>query len=53
MLAEKAPALVTVEGWRAIDALERERGEAADRPRVKLAARDELLDTARSQTVGS
>ena len=53
MLAEQAPELVTVEGWRAIDALERERGESADRPRVKLAARDELLETARSATVGS
>ena len=53
LLAEKAPDLVTVDGWRAIDALERERGEAAERPRVKLAARDELLDTARSQTAAS
>jgi ferredoxin/flavodoxin---NADP+ reductase len=35
--------VVTAEGWQAIDAHERERGRAADRPRVKLASRDELL----------
>jgi len=35
--------VVTVEGWRAIDAHERERGRAADRPRIKLSSRDELL----------
>jgi ferredoxin/flavodoxin---NADP+ reductase len=43
MLAERKPNLVTVEGWRAIDAHERERGRAAKRPRVKLASHDELL----------
>ncbi len=48
MLAEKAPRLVTLDGWRAIDAEERARGRAADRPRAKLAERDELLETARS-----
>ncbi len=51
LLAEKAPQLVTADGWRAIDSLERRRGEAEARPRVKLAARDELLDAARSVTV--
>ena len=40
--------VVTVDGWRAIDAHERERGRAADRPRVKLASRDELLALATS-----
>jgi ferredoxin--NADP+ reductase len=48
LLAERVGDLVTVEGWRAIDARERERGAADGRPRVKLAARDELLDAARA-----
>ncbi len=43
LLAERKPDLVTVEGWRAIDAHERERGQSEQRPRVKLASRDELL----------
>jgi ferredoxin--NADP+ reductase len=46
LLAERAPDLVTVDGWRAIDAHERGRGRSAQRPRVKLASRDELLDAA-------
>jgi ferredoxin/flavodoxin---NADP+ reductase len=47
LLAERKPDLVTADGWRAIDAHERERGQGADRPRVKLASRDELLAVAR------
>jgi ferredoxin--NADP+ reductase len=43
LLAERKPDLVTVEGWRAIDRNERERGRAAQRPRIKLASREELL----------
>jgi ferredoxin/flavodoxin---NADP+ reductase len=43
LLGERKPDLVTVTGWRAIDARELERGEEAQRPRVKLASRDELL----------
>jgi ferredoxin--NADP+ reductase len=43
LLAARVPALVTLDGWRAIDELERRRGRGLDRPRVKLAARDELL----------
>jgi ferredoxin--NADP+ reductase len=43
LLAERKPELVTVEGWRAIDGHERERGHSEQRPRVKLASRDELL----------
>jgi ferredoxin/flavodoxin---NADP+ reductase len=46
LLAERRPDLVTVDGWRAIDADELERGHTADRPRVKLASRDELLAAA-------
>jgi ferredoxin--NADP+ reductase len=50
LLAERVRDLVTVEGWRAIDARERAQGAGSDRPRVKLAARDELLDAARAGT---
>jgi ferredoxin/flavodoxin---NADP+ reductase len=46
LLAERKPDLVTVEGWRAIDGHELERGRGQQRPRVKLAAREELLATA-------
>src|SRR5215204_232242 len=46
LLAERKPDLVSVEGWRAIDADERHRGQAAQRPRVKLASREELLAAA-------
>jgi ferredoxin--NADP+ reductase len=48
LLAERRPDLVTVEGWRAIDGHEVQRGRSAQRPRVKLASRDELLAAARS-----
>jgi ferredoxin/flavodoxin---NADP+ reductase len=46
LLAERKPDLVTVDGWRAIDAHELERGRSEQRPRVKLASRDELLAAA-------
>jgi ferredoxin--NADP+ reductase len=46
LLAERKPDLISVEGWRAIDADELERGRNAQRPRVKLASRDELLAAA-------
>jgi ferredoxin/flavodoxin---NADP+ reductase len=46
LLATRSPNLVTVEGWRAIDAHELERGRRETRPRVKLASRDELLAAA-------
>jgi ferredoxin--NADP+ reductase len=49
LLDQRRPDLVTVEGWRAIDAHELERGRSEERPRVKLAARDELLAAARPQ----
>jgi ferredoxin--NADP+ reductase len=48
LLAERCPDVVTVDGWRAIDGREVERGRAEDRPRVKLASRAELLDAARA-----
>jgi ferredoxin/flavodoxin---NADP+ reductase len=47
LLAQRKPDLVTVDGWRAIDANERERGRESRRPRVKLASSDELLAAAR------
>jgi ferredoxin/flavodoxin---NADP+ reductase len=46
LLARK-PDVVTVEGWRAIDAHELDRGRGEQRPRVKLTSRDELLAMAR------
>jgi ferredoxin--NADP+ reductase len=46
LLGQRRPDLVTVEGWRAINAHELERGRSEGRPRVKLASRDELLATA-------
>jgi ferredoxin--NADP+ reductase len=46
LLAQRNADLVTSEGWRAIDAHELERGRREQRPRVKLASRDELLATA-------
>jgi ferredoxin--NADP+ reductase len=38
--------VVTLEGWRAIERRELDRGREEQRPRVKLASRDELLDAA-------
>jgi ferredoxin/flavodoxin---NADP+ reductase len=46
LLAERKPDLVTVEGWRAIDAAELESGRSQERPRVKLPSREELLAAA-------
>jgi ferredoxin/flavodoxin---NADP+ reductase len=48
LLEQRKPDLVTADGWHAIDRLERERGDREDRPRVKLAARDELLGAVRA-----
>jgi ferredoxin--NADP+ reductase len=45
-LAKRKPDLIEAEGWRAIDELERARGHAESRPRVKLATREELLAAA-------
>jgi ferredoxin--NADP+ reductase len=50
LLAERKPGLVTGAGWRAIDIHELEHGHSEQRPRVKLASRDELLAAA---TAGS
>jgi ferredoxin--NADP+ reductase len=48
LLAERGVDVVTYEGWEAIDAVERARGEEQGRPRVKLCTWDELLDAAKS-----
>jgi ferredoxin--NADP+ reductase len=47
LLAERGVEVVSYQGWEAIDALERSRGEAQGRPRVKLCTWDELLSAAR------
>ena len=46
LLAERRPDLVTIEGWRGIDAHELRKGHQEQRPRVKLASRDALLAAA-------
>jgi ferredoxin--NADP+ reductase len=48
LLAERKPDLVTADAWRAIDARELEAGLQQERPRVKLASREELLAAAGS-----
>ena len=47
LLAERRAEPVLYEGWRAIDELERSRGEPQGRPRVKLPTWDEFLAAAR------
>jgi ferredoxin--NADP+ reductase len=47
LLAERGVEVVSYQGWEAIDALERSRGEAQGRPRLKLCTWDELLSAAR------
>jgi ferredoxin--NADP+ reductase len=50
LLRERQPALVTYSGWEAIDRHERELGERAGRPRVKLTDIDEMLRIAAAET---
>ncbi|HEX7299401.1 MAG TPA: FAD-dependent oxidoreductase [Solirubrobacteraceae bacterium] len=52
LLAQRKRELVTVDGWRAIAAHELERGRSEERPRVKLASRDELLSAALAAPAG-
>ena len=52
LLAGRKPDLVTESGWRAIDGEELERGRGDDRPRVKLASREELLAAASGAAAG-
>ena len=52
LLRERQPALVTYSGWEAIDRHERELGERAGRPRVKLTDIEEMLRIAAAETPG-
>ncbi|GAB7003400.1 FAD-dependent oxidoreductase [Nocardioides sp. AN3] len=45
-VASRKPTSITVEGWHAIDRYERERGQAGNRPRLKLTSLSDLLATA-------
>jgi ferredoxin--NADP+ reductase len=48
LLADRGVEVVVYDGWRAIDAVEKARGEPQGRPRVKLCTWDELLAAARA-----
>jgi ferredoxin--NADP+ reductase len=50
LLRERRPELITYSGWEAIDRHERELGERAGRPRVKLTQIEEMLRIAASET---
>jgi ferredoxin--NADP+ reductase len=47
LLSERGVDVVMYSGWEAIDALERSRGAAQGRPRIKLSTWDELIEAAR------
>jgi ferredoxin--NADP+ reductase len=49
LLAERGVDVVSYQGWEAIDAVERARGEELGRPRVKLCRWDELIEAARER----
>jgi ferredoxin/flavodoxin---NADP+ reductase len=53
LLLERKPDIVSVEGWRAIDAHELAQGSREQRPRVKLSSRDGLLAAARAASPGA
>jgi len=55
LLAQRKPdAVVSYQGWEAIDAAEKGRGEPQGRPRVKFCRVDEMLEASRSgQPVGA
>jgi ferredoxin--NADP+ reductase len=46
LVRERQPDVVDANGWRAIDAAERARGELADRPRNKFTSITDMLDVA-------
>ena len=46
LLSERGVDFVEFDGWRAIDALEQERGKPLGRPRVKLTSIEEMLEAA-------
>ncbi|MGB3099142.1 MAG: FAD-dependent oxidoreductase [Solirubrobacterales bacterium] len=47
LLDERGASYVEYDGWRAIDALETDRGQTLGRPRVKLTSIDEMVDAAK------
>lgn len=49
VLAERCPDYVTADDWRRLDELELARGDAEDRPRVKVVRVDEMLDHMRKR----
>jgi hypothetical protein len=49
VLAERCPDYVTADDWRRLDELELARGDAEDRPRVKVVRVDEMLDHIRKR----
>jgi ferredoxin--NADP+ reductase len=49
LLGERGIDFVEFDGWRAIDALERSRGEELGRPRVKLTDLESMLEAARGR----
>ncbi len=51
LLAERHPGVVTYAGWERIDRYEREAGEPAGRPRVKLTRLGEMLSIAASEEI--
>lgn len=53
LMRERAPRLVDTDGWRRIDAVERERGAAAGRPRVKFVRVAEMVSVSNERSAGS
>lgn len=53
LLGSRGAEVVTYAGWQRIDAVERARGKAQGRPRVKLCSRQELLAAARGEHTDS
>ena len=52
LLGERGIHFIEFDGWRAIDALEQQRGADAGRPRIKLTALEEMLEAARKEEDG-
>jgi len=52
LLRERGIDFVEFDGWQAIDALEKQRGAEAGRPRIKLTGFEEMLATARKERNG-
>jgi ferredoxin--NADP+ reductase len=50
LLTERGVVYVEFDGWRAIDALEKSRGEPLGRPRVKLTDFESMLEASKGGT---